>query len=178
TPPPSPSPVPAGVEQVPLGDSVTPLVGPWRFHTGDDPAWSQPGFDDSSWAEMDMTPPTNPRHPSQTLPLPGWTARGYRGYAGYAWYRVTIDVQISVRHLSLKMPDSVDDAYQVFVNGAQIGQVGKFNGRSDTAYATLPRAYPLPRNLTIGKMTVAIRLWMDSATPFNSPDAGGLHGPP
>jgi hypothetical protein len=27
-------------------------------------------------------------------------------------------------------------------------------------------------------MTVAIRLWMDSATPFNSPDAGGLHSAP
>ncbi len=25
---------------------------------------------------------------------------------------------------------------------------------------------------------MAIRLWMDSATPFNSPDAGGLHSPP
>ncbi|HEV2578929.1 MAG TPA: SpoIIE family protein phosphatase [Acidobacteriaceae bacterium] len=170
--------VAAGVEQVRLGDSVTPLVGPWKFHTGDDPAWSQPGFDDSSWSEMDMTPPTNPKHPSQTFPLPGWTARGYPGYTGYAWYRLTIDVQSSGRHLAVKMPDSVDDAYQVFVNGTQIGQFGKFNGRSVTAYATLPRAYTLPRDLTSGKMTLAIRLWMDSATPFSSPDAGGLHGPP
>jgi hypothetical protein len=76
------------------------------------------------------------------------------------------------------MPDSVDDAYQVFVNGDQIGQLGRFNGRSVVAYGALPRAFPLPGNLTNGKMTVAIRLWMDSATPFNSPDAGGLHGPP
>jgi Stage II sporulation protein E (SpoIIE)/Beta-galactosidase jelly roll domain len=125
-----------------------------------------------------MTPPTRPSHPNQPLPLPGWTARGYPNHSGYAWYRLTVDVQGSGRHLSLKMPDSVDDAYQVFVNGAQIGQFGKFNGRSVTAYGTLPRAFPFPRDLTAGKMTVAIRLWMDSATPFNSPDAGGLHGPP
>ena len=76
------------------------------------------------------------------------------------------------------MPDSVDDAYQVFVNGVQIGQFGRFNGRSVTAYDSLPRAFPLPRDLTSGRITVAIRLWMDSATPFNSPDAGGLHSPP
>jgi hypothetical protein len=166
------------VEQVRLGDSVVSLLGPWKFNTGDDPAWAQPGFDDSSWSQMDMTPPTSRSHPGVTLPLPGWTARGYPGYSGYAWYRLTLDVQGSGKRLSLKMPDSVDDAYQVFVNGSQIGQFGRFDGRSVTAYGALPRAFPLPRNLTSGKMTIAIRLWMDSATPFNFPDAGGLHGPP
>jgi serine phosphatase RsbU (regulator of sigma subunit) len=88
-------------------------------------------------------------------------------------------VQGSGRQLALKMPGhDVDDAYQVFVNGVQIGHLGRFNGRSVTAYITLPRAFPLPENLTSGRMTVAIRMWMDSATPFNSPDAGGLHSPP
>ena len=84
----------------------------------------------------------------------------------------------SGQQLSLKMPcHSVDDAYQVFVNGVQIGQFGRFSRRSVTAYNTLPRAFPLPEDLTSGKITIAIRLWMDSATPFNSPDAGGLHAP-
>ncbi len=178
----APSVVPSNsVEQVHLGDSVVPLVGPWKFHTGDNLAWAQPGFDDSSWSDMDMTPPTSRKHPGQTLPLPGWTARGYPGHSGYAWYRLTVEVQGSGRSLSLKMPNNVvgvDDAYQVFVNGAQIGELGRFNGRSVTAYNTLPRAFPLPDNLTGGKIAIAIRLWMDSATPFNSPDAGGLHGPP
>lgn len=158
-------------EEVQLGNSAVPLVGPWKFQTGDNPAWAQPGFDDSSWAKMDLTPVA-------PGPLPGWTARGYRGYSGYAWYRLTLDVHGSGKPLSLKMPRSVDDAYQVFVNGVQIGQFGKFNGRSVTAYGSLPRAFPLPANLTSGRMTIAVRLWMDSATRFNSPDAGGLHGPP
>ena len=167
------------VEQVRLGDSVVQLVGPWKFSTGDNPAWSQPGFDDSSWTEMDMTPPTSRAHPNRPLRLPGWTERGFPGYSGYAWYRLTIDVQGSGQPLALKMPGhDVDDAYQVFVNGVQIGQFGRFTGRSVTAYNTLPRAFPLPENLTAGRMTVAIRLWMDSATRFNSPDAGGLHSPP
>jgi hypothetical protein len=166
------------VEHVRLGQSVTALVGPWKFQTGDNPAWAQPRFDDSSWATMDMTAESDPSDPSQMAPLPGWTARGYPKYAGYAWYRLQVDVQSTGRRLSLKMPDSVDDAYQVFVNGQQVGEFGKFNGRSVTAYGTLPRAFPLAKNLTGGKMTIAIRLWMDSATPFNSPDAGGLHDPP
>jgi hypothetical protein len=166
------------VEHVHLGQSVTALVGPWKFQTGDNPAWAQPSFDDSSWSSMDMTAESDPSDPSQMAPLPGWTARGYPNYSGYAWYRLQVDVQSTGRRLSLKMPDSVDDAYQVFVNGQQIGEFGKFNGRSVTAYGTLPRAFPLAKNLTGGKMTIAVRLWMDSATPFNSPDAGGLHDPP
>lgn len=166
------------VERVHLGESVTPLVGPWKFHTGDDPGWAQPGFDDSSWGTLDLTAETDPSDPSQMVPLPGWTARGYAHYSGFAWYRLQVDVESNGRRLSLKMPDSVDDAYQVFVNGVQIGQFGKFNGHSVTAYATLPRAFSLPAKLTSGTITIAIRLWMGSATPFYMPDAGGLHDPP
>ena len=166
------------VEHVHLGESVTPLVGPWTFHTGDNPVWAQPGFDDAAWTSVDLTPPTDPSDPSQTGPLPGWTARGYPEYSGYAWYRLQVDVQDVGRRLALKMPSSADDAYQVFVNGVRIGQFGRFGAHSVTAYATLPRAFTLPRNLNGGKITIAIRMWMDSATPFNSPDAGGLHGPP
>ena len=161
----------ATVEQVQLGESVVPLTGPWKFHTGDDPAWAQPAFDDSSWSDMNMTP-------GKRGLVPGWTARGFAGYSGYAWYRLTVDVRGSGKRLSLKMPTSVDDAYQVFVNGSRIGQFGRFTGHSVTAYGSLPRAFPLPESLIDGKMTIAVRMWMDSATPFNSPDAGGLHGPP
>ncbi len=160
----------SSVEQVQLGNAVVPLTGPWKFHTGDNPAWAQPGLDDSSWSGMDMTPARGP--------VPGWTARGFPGYAGYAWYRLTVEVHGSGKTLSLKMPREVDDAYQVFVNGVQIGQFGKFSRHSVTAYGSLPRAFALPQNLTGGRMIIAIRMWMDSATPFNSPDAGGLHGPP
>lgn len=166
-----PKPATSAAENVQLGNSVVALVGPWKFQPGDNPAWAQPGFDDSSWSKMDLTP-------TRKGLLPGWTALGYPKYSGFAWYRLTIDVHSSGKPLSLKMPRSVDDAYQVFVNGAQIGQFGKFNGNSVTAYGALPRAFPLPPQLTGGTMTIAIRMWMDSATRFNSPDAGGLHGPP
>ena len=28
---------------------ISPIDSAWRFHLGDDPAWSQPAFDDSTW---------------------------------------------------------------------------------------------------------------------------------
>lgn len=166
--------------QVTLGNAAVELSGPWKFHTGDNMAWAQPGFDDSGWTDMDLTPP--PGTADATLGssgyLPGWTDRGFAGYSGYAWYRLTINVEGADDPLALKMPDNADDAYQVYVDGQQIGTFGKFTSHGVTAYSTLPRAFRLPADLRSGRMTIAIRMWMDSATPFNSPDAGGLHEPP
>ena len=171
---------PAAAMHVRLGNAAVELFGPWKFHTGDDLRWAQPDFDDSGWATMDMTPP--PGTADATLGnsgyIPGWTDRGYAGYSGYAWYRLTVDVQGADDPLAIKMPDNADDAYQVYVNGKRIGTFGRFTAHGVTAYSTLPRAFPLPEDIRSGKVTIAIRMWMDSATPFNSPDAGGLHEPP
>ena len=57
---------------------VTNLAGPWRFHTGDDPAWASPAFDDSRWGLLRADI--------------GWSEQGYKGYSGVAWYRLEIDV--------------------------------------------------------------------------------------
>jgi hypothetical protein len=165
---------------VTLGESSVALDGPWKFHTGDDSSWSAPNFDDSGWGTMDLTPP--PGSADETIgdsgDLPGWTASGYPDYSGYAWYRIKINVQGASRRLAIKMPDQADDAYQVFVNGKQIGSFGKFTDHHVTAYSTLPEEFRLPKGVGNGTITIAIRTWMDSATPFSSPDAGGLHGPP
>jgi hypothetical protein len=171
---------PAAAFSVNLGESSVALGGPWKFRTGDDLAWSQTGFDDSNWGTMDLTPP--PGSADETIgdsgDLPGWTASGYPEYSGYAWYRLKVNVQGASRRLAIKMPDQADDAYQVFVNGKQVGSFGKFTDHHVTAYSTLPEEFRLPKGINNGTITIAIRTWMDSATPFSSPDAGGLHGPP
>jgi hypothetical protein len=159
------------VPRVRLGESSVELAGPWKFHVGDDPSWAQADFDDSGWEEVDLTPGSSGL-------AAGWTARGHAGYSGYAWYRLHVDVDGANRSLALKMPDSFDDAYQVFVNSQRLGEFGRFSSRGVTAYSGLPTAFRLPKGVRNGNVSIAIRMWMDSATPFNSPDAGGLHEPP
>jgi len=154
-----------------LGESTIELAGPWKFHIGDDPAWAQPDFDDSGWEDVDLSPGSGGL-------ARGWTARGHAGYSGYAWYRLPIDVLGADRSLAIKMPEDFDDAYQVFVNGQRIGEFGRFARHGVTAYSALPTAFRLPKGVRDGKATIAIRMWMDSATPFYSSDAGGLHEPP
>jgi hypothetical protein len=166
--------------QATLGDGTVELTGLWKFHTGDNMAWAQPDYDDSDWGTIDLTPPEGSANPELGTSgfIPGWTDAGYPDHTGYAWYRLRINVQSSHGALAIKMPDSVDDAYQLYVNGKLLGEFGKFTEHGVTAYSGLPRAFRLPRELRSGPMTIAIRMWMDSATPFSSPDAGGMHGPP
>jgi hypothetical protein len=157
--------------QIRLGESSVELAGPWKFHIGDDPSWSQTDFNDSGWEDVELARGSNGL-------ARGWTARGHAGYSGYAWYRLQVDVQEAKRSLALEMPDNFDDAYQVFINGQRVGEFGKFTAHGVTAYAALPTAFRLPKGVRDGRLTIAIRTWMDSATPFNSPDAGGLREPP
>jgi hypothetical protein len=153
-------------EIIQLGESSVVLAGPWKFHPGDDPGWSKPDFDDSAWNTMDLTPGV------------GWTKQGYPRYSGFAWYRLRVDLHGATHRLALKMPDQADDAYQVFVNGQMVGEFGKFTPDQVTAYPALPEGFPLAKAIGDGTLTIAIRMWMDHATPFSSPDAGGLHKPP
>lgn len=164
-----------------LGNSTAELTGPWRFHTGDDPAWARPDFNDSAWSAMDLTPPQGSYDPylGSSGFVAGWTARGYPGYSGFAWYRLRVNLQDPVeRGLALKMPGDVDDAYQVYANGRFIGEFGHFSRESVTSFIAQPRAFMLPADIGSGSLTIAVRMWMDAHTPLVETSAGGMHGPP
>ena len=171
-------------EQVVLGSSTAELNGPWKFRKGDNLQWAQAEFNDAGWASVDLTPPSGSYDPFLGTSgfMPGWTSLGDAGYWGYAWYRLRINVQydpgLSQGGLEIKMPGDVDDAYQVYVNGQQVGEFGKFTNKGVKTYLSLPRAYALPQGVNGGQITIAIRVWMDASTPLTNPDSGGLHGPP
>lgn len=169
------------IPAVTFGNATVALTGPWKFRTGDNMAWTQASFDDAAWDTIDLTPLQQSYDPSIGSGgfVPGWTARGYKGYSGYAWYRLRINVKNPQRvALALKMPDDIDDAYQVYVNGQFVGEFGRFTSKGVTDYESQPRAFPLPRNVRDGHATIAIRMWMSTFTPLVDQDAGGLHGPP
>ncbi len=172
-----------GVMKGTIGDAVLVLSGPWRFHPGDDPAWASPGFDDSGWGALDLTPPEGSYDPiiGTSGFVPGWTTHGYPKLTGFAWYRLKVQLENNesqTQRLAMTMPMNFDDAYQVFVNGQQVGAFGRFNGNSVTFYNAEPQSYELPAAVHGGTITIAIRVWMDISTPLVSDETGGLHGPP
>ena len=83
--------------------------GLWRFHTGDDPGWADPNFDDSNWPVLRSDR--------------SWSVQGYRGYSGIAWYRFKVVVPADLNELLIYVPLMVT-SYQLFVDGQQSGQFG------------------------------------------------------
>ena len=124
---------------------VASLDGLWRFHTGDDPAWASPTFDDSQW------PLLRSDH--------DWAQQGYQGYSGLAWYRFRVVIPPGLEHVSLLLPP-LTTSYQVYVDGKLIGS---FSEMSPDPVVRMPRQAEYQAD--IGRMsgprevTVALRVW-------------------
>ena len=122
-----------------LGKGVAPLDGPWQFHLGDDPTWARPGIDDATghngWEQLTADAP--------------WGTQGHPGYTGYAWYRRQLNVSPAPGaspDVTLLIP-AIDDVYELFWNGAPVGQLGSFPPRLDsqfgyTAHRSMGSAQP------------------------------------
>jgi hypothetical protein len=181
-----PTPLASSPETITLGNSAVALNGPWKFQPGDSPwvngapLWAQSGFDDSHWAAMDLTSKAGAMDPMNgtTGYVPGWTQTGYPDLSGYAWYRLRLRVKNADQPLWLKMPNDIDDAYQVFANGRYVGQYGRFSGKHVTLYYSEPASFALPSPGPDGELDVAVRFYMGGATFFGVPDAGGMHEAP
>jgi len=164
--------------------TVATVNGPWRFHSGDDARWADPAFDDSSWETYTIDPVhawlTVPEV-LEAAPLAGWQAHGHPGYVGYAWYRISIDPTSDRSALAILMPQYVDDSYQVYANGKQIGGFGQF-GDHHFAYYSRPELFPVPAGVipATGPLTIALRFRSSKfdALPSGSNINGGLRGLP
>lgn len=126
-------------------EPVTSLDGLWRFHTGDNPAWADPNFDDSSWPLIRSDE--------------SWTKQGYFTYSGYAWYRFVVQVADGSKPAGLLLP-RIYTGYQVYAHGKLIGGSGSNGPTAAPAFAANPRLYRFiaggagPQNVLI-----AIRVW-------------------
>ena len=54
-----------------------------RFRKGDNPAWSQAGFNDSDWQVLSLEK--------------DWTLQGIQNPYGYAWYRIHLVIPSSLK---------------------------------------------------------------------------------
>jgi hypothetical protein len=69
----------------------------WKEQAGDNPAWAQPGFDDSQWKTVELD--------DMGAAQPGWQ-----------WFRLRIKLAPGHRHVHLLFAGGVG-TYQVYING-------------------------------------------------------------
>ncbi|MGA7521827.1 MAG: SpoIIE family protein phosphatase [Acidobacteriaceae bacterium] len=137
------------------------LDGPWAFHIGDSPRWSEPGFDDSGWENISPSEP--------------WGAQGHRNTAGFAWYRRKVALgERAPQTLAVLVPWA-EDAYEVYWNGKLVGGLGRLPPRPVWYTGPLPSRFPL------GPATggvLAVRVWKAPFGSFDTGLQGGFYGPP
>ena len=109
-------------------EPVASLDGLWRFHTGDNPAWADPNFDDSQWPLLRSDE--------------AWSQQGYKNYGGFAWYRFTVAVPGGSRNWSIYL-GPMETGYQLFVDGRLAGSYGPI--LNVWAYSASSRAVPRRR---------------------------------
>ena len=183
---------PAAVE-ITLGQSAVPLYGPWKFQVGDSPTdpatherlWAEPGFDDSHWETVDLTPVAgSPDSLARDAhQVKGWMAKGHAGYAGWAWYRLRLRVVAAPGALMAIDGPVADDAWQLFAGGKLLGSFGKFDNRGSVRriYGYRPLMFLLPpverTENGVATETLAFRVWMSSGSLIDA-NAGGLRSAP
>ena len=147
-----------GKDHVPM----TELAGPWRFHAGDNPAWSKPDFDDHDWSLLRTDQ--------------GWSEQGYKSYGGMGWYRLLLNVPPAYKDLAFFLPN-VDESCEIYANGKLIGGVGSLPPNA-TMVQDLRTSFLIPRSALVSgrELEIAVRIWHSpSIAAF---PGGGIYPPP
>jgi len=125
-----------------LAQSVA-LDDVWLVHAGDDPAWAQPGFDDSNWTPFDPHTDIKTVFDATRPPI--------------LWYRMRVKVSPDEAGLALR-EQSISRAAEVYVNGERlitVGSVVPFVPYTWNAFVVRP----IPdRALAYGSLAIALRV--------------------
>jgi phosphoserine phosphatase RsbU/P len=136
------------------------LDGPWRFQIGDDPGWSDPGFDDSKWQTVTL---------GQSL-----NDQGIDTYSGYAWYRLRLGPEQLAQFGKPQDNSAVDllltsnsiGQLAAYVNGVEVGSTRGMTD-SPSMYESPPIAVHLGQPGAGGAVVLAIRSWAGPGIPIH-----------
>jgi phosphoserine phosphatase RsbU/P len=113
----------------------------WRAQSGDDLAWAQPGFDDSAWPVIALTPAN--------------------GDAGWRWYRLHTEIPTAATPLALLVTGG-SGTYEVYFNGQRLPGPGLLPDR----YVTYPRTQIIELPAFTGSAVIALRTRIPTTSMF------------
>jgi alpha-galactosidase len=144
----------------------------WKFATGDDPSYAQPGFDDGAWSAIRVDRI--------------WEEQGYAKLDGYAWFRLKVTIPAGLRdraHLrdGLRIAlGKINNFDQTYLNGQLIGVNGKTvpaGTAADDAYIKAAAGlWDAERVYTLAPDDPRIRWGEDNVLAVRVYDEGGQGG--
>ncbi|WP_460973142.1 ATP-binding protein [Spirosoma migulaei] len=126
-------------------DGLT-LYSDWRWHSGDNPAWASPTFDDSRWDTI---------RPARSIQRLADVQKKPQG-----WLRLTFTLDSTVAQTPLALVINQIGATELYVDGVLFQRLGKVgsNFRDQEAYSPTSRdAFMLPVR-SAGRHVLAVRL--------------------
>jgi serine phosphatase RsbU (regulator of sigma subunit) len=150
-----------------LGKGTAELGGPWQFHLGDDAEWAQPQTADA----------TGSGGWEQITTEKGWGAQGHPGYVGYAWYRKHLHLTAAPGAPAqfLMLVRHVDDVYEVYWNGQEVGHNGKMPPGPEYYFSQGAQIVNLGQ---AGDGVLAVRVWKAPLQSFDPDTLGGFTSAP
>lgn len=128
----------------------------WRIHGGDDPAWSNPNFDDSLWTPFDAKKNLKSYFPVERPSV--------------VWYRLHVKVSPDETGLALRTY-YLAHAYEIYVNGERLIADGRITPMVPyTINARVVSRIP-ERLLASGNLVIAARVYV---SPSEWQQGGGL----
>ena len=136
-----------------------------RFHVGDDMAWLQAGFDDSSWQVLALNR--------------DWNQQGIRNTEGFGWYRIHVVIPSTLKKGVMEQVlldlGPIDDTDETWLNGVLVGKTGRNPGDKDGYEGKwdAPRRYIVDPKLVKWDQEniIAVRV-------YNGGDPGGFYARP
>ena len=134
----------------------------WVVHSGDDPAYSDPSFEDSSWTALDL-------HTNLSTALHGERPE-------VVWYRLHVRVDPTETGVALR-EDTLARAFEVYVNGEPLIKSGQFNPLRPYTYNARILARVPDQMIATGHLVMALRVGIsrqDWSNGFPGLSAGNL----
>jgi len=99
----------------------------WRYHPGDDPAWADPAFDDSSWALVEPS-----LRDLDAVP---------NGWPGIGWFRRRVMLDPSVEDATIGVWAVQVGASELYIDGELAVRFGTVSADPETERAVSPQTF-------------------------------------
>ncbi|MVM30385.1 histidine kinase [Spirosoma sp. HMF4905] len=128
-----------------LADGI-PLRTGWRWHSGNNPAWANPSFDDSRWDTI---------RPSRSI-----NRLGRFNHEPIGWFRLAFTLDSTSARIPLAAVINQVGASELYIDGVlwlRLGRVGSTYSEQEAYIPIARKIYSLPQ-LTAGRHVLAVRL--------------------
>ncbi len=124
----------------------------WKFHSGDNPEWAKPNFDDSKWEDIDPT--------FELYYLPQIRKESI------GWFRIELNVDSSLLNIPLAFQINQSIASEIYLNGRLVQRYGTVSSIRQEVKSLQPLNEPVGLQFKEPRQVLAVRFSVQENLPY------------